>query len=317
MHNLYTCAFMNQVTWKLFLEAAELSSMSKLALMHGTSQPQISRQMSALERECGGRLFQRTGLGIMLTELGQRIAPKVRAWLANTELLENEIQGTAATSIGRVRLGIIPSVVNPLASALLLHVGQKYPQVQIQIREGQGSQLQHWLDEGSLDLAILLRGGDTVNANALALAETHTYLVGAKGDVLTKKKDVPFAKLNGLPLVTFCRPSEWRDQLDQHARQKSVRLNVQLEADSLALQIAMVAQGGYYALLGSYAIENAPERESLQISRIIEPTIARHIALATSRVGGMTLAMRTVMDEARSVAKLISTQLRFDLAPLP
>jgi LysR family transcriptional regulator, nitrogen assimilation regulatory protein len=307
---------MNQAMWKLFLEAAELGSMSKLALLHGTSQPHISRQMSALERDCGGRLFQRTGRGIVLTEFGQRIAPKVRAWLASTALLENEIQGTAATPMGRVRVGIIPSVANPLASALLLHMGQKYPQVQIQIREGQGSQLQHWLDEGSLDLAFLLRGGDAASANALALAETHTYLVGAKGDVLTKKKVVPFAKLDGLPLVSFCRPSEWRDQLDQHAREKGVHLNVQLEADSLALQIAMVAQGAYHALLGSYAIANAPERNALQVSRIIEPTITRHISLATSPVGAMTLAMRTVMEEARHVAKSIATQLRFDRAAL-
>jgi hypothetical protein len=35
-------------------------------------------QLNALERECGGRLFQRTGRGVVLTALGQRVAPKVR-----------------------------------------------------------------------------------------------------------------------------------------------------------------------------------------------------------------------------------------------
>ncbi len=286
--------------------------MSKLALIHGTSQPHISRQMSALERACGKRLFQRTGRGIVLTEFGQRIAPKVRAWLASTELLENEIQGIAATPIGRVRVGIIPSVANPLASSLLLRMQAKFPQVSIQIREGQGSQLQHWLDEGSLDLAFLLRSGKTVSADALELTETHTYLVGAKGDAVTKRTSVPFAELEGLPLVTFCRPSEWRDQLDQHAREKGLRLNVLLEADSLALQIAMVAQGHCYALLGSYAIANAPDRKQIQVSRITDPAITRHIALASSRVGEMTLAIRTVISEARAVAGEIANRHQFD-----
>ena len=301
---------MNQSGWKLFLEAAELGSMSKLALIHGTSQPHISRQMSALERECGKRLFQRTGRGIVLTEFGQRIAPKVRAWLASTEFLENEIQGIAATPMGRVRLGIIPSVANPLASALLLRMQAKCPHVHIQIREGQGSQLQHWLDEGSLDLAFLLRSGKTGSADALQMTETHTFLVGAKGDALTKKPNVPFAKLDGLPLVTFCRPSEWRDQLDQHARESGLRLNVQLEADSLALQTAMVAKGHYYALLGRYAIANAPDRENLQVSRIADPAITRHLALASSRAGETTLAIRTVILEARAVAGDIANQLQ-------
>ncbi len=297
---------MNPVAWKLFLEAAELGSMSRLALLHGTSQPHISRQLSALERACGGRLFQRTGRGIVLTEFGQRIAPKIRAWLASTEHLESEIQGTAATPMGRVRVGIIPSVAHPLASGLLRRMREKFPHVQIQIREGQGSQLQHGLDEGSLDLAFILRSGNAQSSNALALAETPTYLIAARGDALTKKPSVPFAKLDGLPLVSFCRPSEWRDQLDQHAREHGVHLNVQLEADSLAVQIAMVCQGHYYALLGRYAIANAPERDQLQISRIVNPSVTRHIALATSRGGEMTLAMRTVMLEARAEASALA-----------
>ena len=73
---------MEYAAWKLFIDAAELGSLSKVAVAYGTSQPHISRQISELEQECGGRLFQRTGRGVVLTELGQRIAPKVRAWLA-------------------------------------------------------------------------------------------------------------------------------------------------------------------------------------------------------------------------------------------
>jgi DNA-binding transcriptional LysR family regulator len=51
---------MEYAAWKLFIDAAELGSLSKVALAYGTSQPHISRQIGELERECGGRLFQRT-----------------------------------------------------------------------------------------------------------------------------------------------------------------------------------------------------------------------------------------------------------------
>ena len=83
---------MNYSEWKLFIDAAELGSLSKVALAYGTSQPHISRQISELEQECGGRLFQRTGRGVVLTELGHRVAPKVRAWMANTEQLANDVR---------------------------------------------------------------------------------------------------------------------------------------------------------------------------------------------------------------------------------
>src|SRR4029077_16952356 len=104
---------MDYAEWKLFIDAAELGSLSKVALAYGTSQPHISRQIGELENECGGRLFQRTGRGVVLTELGQRIVPNVRAWMASTEQLANDVRTSAGTPIGKVRIGSLPSTAHP------------------------------------------------------------------------------------------------------------------------------------------------------------------------------------------------------------
>ena len=90
---------MDYAAWKLFIDATELGSLSKVALVYGTSQPHISRRIGELEQECGGRLFLRTGRGVVLTELGQRIAPRVRAWLTSTEQLANDVRTSAGTPI--------------------------------------------------------------------------------------------------------------------------------------------------------------------------------------------------------------------------
>ena len=83
---------MDYAAWKLFIDAAELGSLSKVAVAYGTSQPHISRRIGELEQACGGRLFERTGRGVVLTELGQRIAPKVRAWMVSTDQLVNDVR---------------------------------------------------------------------------------------------------------------------------------------------------------------------------------------------------------------------------------
>ncbi len=81
---------MDYAAWKLFVDASELGSLSKVASTYGTSQPLISRRISELERQCGGRLFERTGRGVVLTDLGHRIATKVRSWMESTDqALEN------------------------------------------------------------------------------------------------------------------------------------------------------------------------------------------------------------------------------------
>src|SRR5437667_64550 len=170
---------MDYATWKLFIDAVEMGSLSKVAVAHGTSQPHISRQIGELEQECGGRLFARTGRGVVLTELGQRIAPKVRAWLASSDQLANDVRASAGTPIGKVRIGSLPSTAHPLVSTLYKRLKQRYPLVQLAVREGQGSQLETWLEDGSVDLALLFRTSASPKNGDIYLVETSTYLVSA------------------------------------------------------------------------------------------------------------------------------------------
>lgn len=294
---------MTPAAWKIFVDALELGSLSKVALAYGTSQPQVSRRIGELERECGGRLFQRTGRGVVLTEFGQRIAPKVRAWLASTEQLANDIRATAGKPIGRVRLGILPSAADPLVSTLYYRLRERYPLVQLSVREGQGAQLETWLEEGSLDLAILFRHNPTPKDGDVYLADAPTYLVGAVGAQLTSRQTVPFSALDGLPLVLFCRPNSWRDWLEQLAAEHGITLNVAMEADSLGLQTRIVADGGIFALLGPYAIAAAEQEGRVRSAKLVDPPITRHMALAMPRHGELTLAGRAVMAEMQAIAK--------------
>jgi LysR family transcriptional regulator, nitrogen assimilation regulatory protein len=293
---------MDYGAWKLFIDAAELGSLSKVAVAYGTSQPQISRQISDLEREYGGRLFQRTGRGVALTELGQRVAPRIRAWLASTEQLANDVRTSAGTPIGTVRLGSLPSTAYPLVTTLYYRLKKQYPLVQLAVREGQGAQLETWLEDGSVDLAILFRSSPSPRNGDTYLVETPTYLVGAEGDELTSQPTIPFSTLDNLPLVHFCRPSSWRNRLEQLGAEHGISLNIVLEADSLSLQTQVVSDGGIYALLGPYAIAAASRTCRLQSSRIVSPAVTRHIALAMSRHGELTLACRTVMQIAKEIA---------------
>ena len=162
---------MDYAAWKLFLDAADLGSLSKVAVTYGTSQPHISRQIGELEHQCGGRLFERTGRGVTLTELGQRIAPKIRAWLANTEQLLNDVRTSAGTPIGKVRIGSLPSTAHPLVTTLYKRLKEQYPLVQLAVREGQGAQLETWLEDGTVDLAILFRTQPSPNM-AISISST-------------------------------------------------------------------------------------------------------------------------------------------------
>ncbi|MGE5668190.1 MAG: LysR substrate-binding domain-containing protein, partial [Betaproteobacteria bacterium] len=196
----------------------------------------------------------------------------------------------------------LPSTAHPLITSLYYRLKKRYPLVQLAVREGQGAQLETWLEDGSVDLAVLYRAGPSTNNGDLYLVETATYLVAAEGDKLTSRSSVPFSALHNLPLVHFCRPNSWRDRLEQLSAEHGISLNVVLEADSLSMQTQVVANGGIYALLGPYAITNAAKECRLQSAKIVKPSFTRHIALAMSRYGELTLACRTVMNIVREIA---------------
>ncbi len=63
---------------KAFVEVAANGSYARTAAIVGVAQSALSRQISALERGIGGRLFHRTGRGVVLTELGERMLPRAR-----------------------------------------------------------------------------------------------------------------------------------------------------------------------------------------------------------------------------------------------
>jgi DNA-binding transcriptional LysR family regulator len=191
-----------------------------------------------------------------------------------------------------------------------MRLKERYPLIQLAVREGQGAQLETWLEDGSVDLAILYRTNASPISGDTYLVGASTYLVSAAGDPLTSRKTVPFSVLDNLPLVLFCRPSSWRDHLEHISAERGITLNVTLEADSLSLQTHMASQGGIYALLGPYAIAAVSKDCRLQSSKLVDPVVTRHIAIAISRHGNSTLAFRTVMQVLREITKSGATGLR-------
>jgi len=294
---------MHPAALKLFLEVADLGSFSKAAVARRTVQSHISRQISELERECGARLFRRTGRGVVLTDLGERIAPRVRTWLAETDQLVNDIRSSARVPIGEVRIGILPSAAHPLFTTVYERTRGQYPGIRLSVREGQGAELDALLDSGAVDLAVLLRNEKSARGDEQPLAAVDTFLIGAPNDEVTRTPTIAFSRLDRLPLVLPSRPSSWRHLLDEVSRRKGVTLNVVLQADSVAIQKQVAASGAAYTILGPYAMMQDAREGRLQASRIVNPDLKRFVTLAMPKKGPLTLACRVVAQLVQQVAK--------------
>ncbi len=295
---------MNPNDFRLFLEVAELGSFTKAAVLRQTVQSHISRQIGELEKQCGGALFRRTGRGVVLTDLGHRVEARVRGWVRDTDQLLADIRVDAGEPMGEVRLGILPSAAHPLMTSVFLRLKTEFPKIKLNVREGQGGELDALLDMGSVDMAILFRYQKPTGADEKLLAVAGTYLVSRPGDPLTLGDTFDFTRLAGLRLVLPRRPAHWRAVLDETARSKGFVLQAEVEADSLRVQKELVAHTpGLYSLLGPFSIDAELRAGRLQASRVVNPDLRRHVTLALPKQGQLTPASKIVARMLRETVE--------------
>jgi LysR family nitrogen assimilation transcriptional regulator len=293
---------MDLASLKLFAVVAEHGSLTRAAVALGTVPSALSRKLAVLERDCGGRLFHRTGRGLTLTELGERILPRISSLLAGLDELSHEVRSHAGVPGGAVRIGLLASMAHPLVDRLFREMRARHPEVRLNVFGGSNGQLDEWLASGRIDMAVLFRYGRAEVGNEQSLGVVDTYLVGPAGDALTRAPTVKFDQLDQLPLVLPGPPNGLRVILDQLARRKGISLSVVLEANSLPVQKDIVAGGGVYTVLAGYAAGREVREGRLQAARLVSPGIERIVTLGITNQRPATLASREV---ARLICRIV------------
>lgn len=283
--------------WRAFLAIAELGSLTRAALFLDSNQSLLSRHLNALERECKARLFNRTGRGVTLSDVGERIFPLVKSLLSDAEQLEQEIHGEAREPAGRVTLGSLPSITNPMVGRLFKQLRERHPGVQLKVLEGSSGQVEEWLADGRVDIAILYRYGHAQPENEQALATVDSYLIGAIGDRLTAAPEVAFSSLHELPFILPGVPNGLRTALDAIARQEHITLAPVIEADSLPLMRSIVAEARLYTVLPLHAVWTEVQEGKLQAAKIASPHLQRIVSMALARTKGPARAVSAVAAE--------------------
>jgi LysR family transcriptional regulator, nitrogen assimilation regulatory protein len=286
-----------------FLAVAEHGSFSKAALALGSTQSALSLQIAALEKDCAARLFVRTGRGVVLTELGKRLALGARELLRNAQTLTEAVHAVAGVPVGDVSLGVLPSLADSLVPQLLRELLRDYPLIRLRIFEGSNGQIDEWLTEGKLDVAVLYRYDQKLAGSEESLGLIDSWLVGRASDALVKNKTLAFKSLHNLPLILPSMPNGLRAILQQHAQSQGISLQVIVEVDSIPTQKRLVADGFGYGVLAKHAVAGELADGSLRAAKLMQPPLSRVVTLASSPRHAPSLAGQTLIRLIRQIVK--------------
>lgn len=299
--------------WKLFLLVNEMGSLSKAAVVLNRPQPIISRHINALETQCGCSLFYRTGRGVALTEVGEAILPRVQAMIAEAEQIMLDIKGQAGVPVGRVSIGMLPSL--RISAAFVAQANALYPEVELHLTEASGGQLAEQVATGRIDLAFVLREPGTVASTEEALLRLPMCLAGPPGSAVCEPPSVPFSALAGLPLIMAKPPNALRMFVELTARRLSVPLTFSTQVDPLTTQKALVRAGMGWIVTSRMAVREEVMAGQIAAADIADPDMELLLVLVRSNQRPATLAIRKIARLLCDIARKLPEEHRGDPAP--
>ena len=146
---------MNLRHLKYFVATAETGQVSRAANVLAISQSSVTSAIKELETELGAELFQRSSLGMELTESGREFLAASREILEKVTDAKNLTRRRSGTS-GQVSLAATYTVIGYFLPFHLDRLARIHPNLDIQVHELNRESIENGLLSNRFDLAVLL-----------------------------------------------------------------------------------------------------------------------------------------------------------------
>ena len=274
-----------------FVRVAEHGSFSRAAGVLRIAQPALSRQVRLLETELRQRLFDRNGRGVTLTDAGQRFYAHGVGILQQVERARRELEDDRGAPVGRLALGLPPSLSRTLTVPLVRAFRERFPRAALAVVEGLSTYMLEWLVQGRIDAAVVYQVAPMAAVELEPLMEEPLLLVTAPGGERRAEAGADGAPadltlLAERPLVMPSRPHSIRMAVESAMAEARLKPRIELEVESVPAMLALAAEGELGAVLSRQALRDLPPHLSL-IARPLRlspqgPALFTRLWLATS-----------------------------------
>jgi DNA-binding transcriptional LysR family regulator len=141
---------------RYFLMVAEEQHFTRAAERLNMQQPPLSHQIRLLEEELGFELFRRHPKGAALTAGGAVFVQEAQAILRSVEQASARAARAAQGFEGALAIGFTSSAAaHPLIPGIIRAYRSAYPDVQLELTEGNAAELTEGIETGKVNIALL------------------------------------------------------------------------------------------------------------------------------------------------------------------
>ncbi|MCW5220870.1 LysR family transcriptional regulator [Verminephrobacter aporrectodeae subsp. tuberculatae] len=282
---------------------AQLKSFRATARALHATPAAISLRIRSLEEGLGTELVDRSGREFRLTPNGEYLLGHAKAVVAAARSMraaahkENPVQG-------RLRLGVIETVVHSWLSRFVGLLSAQYPQVEIELMVDTSSVLQKRLLSDELDLVVRVEGIDRPQIVSTALAICPVQWI-AHRDLLPPRPQQLARQVLQHPILSFARATVPQRALEEVVAQLAGREGVPVAqtritcSPSVAAIVRLVRDGyGIAAIPGLFVSDYLDRGEFVELAPL-PPLPAIAVTLCrNAQAQGLTHAAAQVMQRA-------------------
>lgn len=237
-----------------FVTVAELGTVSKAALQLRIAQPALSRQIIDLERELGLRLFDRVGRRLLLTGEGEQMIAGCRVLLNCAGAVKEQAQLLRHGDRGVLKVAGSPQHIESVLAQFLLRYAKRYPNVQVRISEGTGSEIQTLLERGEIHLGQNLLHAvklDERHFDSLPLGSVELLAACHPATRLGPHRTMDVARLAEFPLLLMDSGFGFRRAFDAASRMAGLEPMIAFESRNPHTLLALAEAGHGVAIVPS------------------------------------------------------------------
>ncbi len=267
------------------------------------SQPALSVQIRDLEEMLGAPLFERGPRQVRLTGFGEDFAARARDILRAVDELGDVARAAQDRLVGRLRLGVIPTVAPYLLPALLAALDRSHPDMRLNVRETLTARLIDEIHAGDLDAAIVALPVSEPGLTEVPLAEEDLVLIRQ-----ATAPGPPVADLSGLSTDDLLLLEEghcFRDQALAFCGTGGGggAARTGFGGSSLATLVQLVGAGLGVTLIPEMAIAVETRSAPVAVARFPDPAPTRTLGMIWRATTPLAAQLEGVAEVVRDAAR--------------
>lgn len=294
---------------RYFVVTAETQHFTRAAEQLGIAQPPLSQQIRQLEEEIGTPLFHRVGRGVTLSDAGRAFLSCAQDILQRSDAAIAMARRAARGEVGVLNLGFTESAsFNEGVTGVIRRYRLDYPDVEMNLTQGDSETLIGQLREGSLDAAFV-RPPFALDGGIVFSPLSHEPLVVAlpTGHALTRYKRLSPSHLSQATFILYSRKSGYGLSADILAacRQQGLSPLIGQRAPQLSSAVNLVAAGMGVAIVPASMQHLRPDGVTYRPFNLSWPQAILGLATKQSKQaagGGIVEKLRQMVSEIHAAA---------------